>query len=747
MTNQNFKRLIVVSNRLPVTFAVKKGKVTVTSSSGGLVSCLKSYIEKLHEQHNETEVLWVGSCDVPRDKFEQHFKAEQARYDDYTLCPVYLPAETQDRHYNGLCNATIWPLFHYFPSITRYSEEEYRHYQKANALFAEKIMQVYQPGDVIWVHDYHLMLLPAMLRKNNPSLSIGFFLHIPFPSFEVFRLLPSQWRKEILEGLLGSDLVGFHTNDYVLHFLQSVKHLLGYDHAMRTIVTPQRSITAEVFPVSIDYKKFSQAHRETTTIQALQNIRQNIQAKTIVSVDRLDYSKGLVNRLESFEQLLEQYPERRGHVSYVMVVVPSRDIIARYRENKREIEQTVSRINGKYGSIGYTPVIYQYRSLGFDELTALYLAADVALITPARDGMNLVAKEFIATWQDGKGVLILSETAGAAAELGEALVVNPTDRYETAAAIQAALDMPLNEQASRNRLMQQRLQTYDVTKWAEDFMESLQQSKRSQEKMSVNEISGRTESSIRNKYEQAGKRLLLFDYDGTLVPFARKPELAVPGKDLLKLLNSLAQVPQNTVVIVSGRPKDTLEEWFGNLPINLVAEHGGFIKMHGGKWEKAVRTNTQWKNDVLPLLQLFTDRCPRTFTEEKLMSVAWHYRNADADLGFVRSRELVHTLSELSVQQDFQVLDGNRVVEVRSRGIDKGTAAAKWINEPGYDFIMAVGDDKTDEDMFRRIPQDGFSIRVGLVPSAAQYNFKSQQDVIVFLGRLVQAGVMAHQEK
>lgn len=734
MNQPDKKRLLIISNRLPVTFSAKKGSIQITQSSGGLVSSISSYIDNHKTSNDPTEVVWIGSSDLSETKFSENFTANHISFGQYTLCPVFLPKETRDRFYNGFCNDTLWPLFHYFPSYAKFNEVDYLIYREGNLKFAEKIMEIYQPGDTIWVHDYHLMLLPALLRSMQADILIGFFLHIPFPSFEIFRLLPSIWRKEILEGLLGSDLIGFHTNDYAQYFLRSVRQILGYDDNMRMLLTPDRSIAVDVFPVSIDYQKFYQSIYDRNTLRHVKQFRKDLKGlHTVVSVDRLDYTKGIVNRLESFELFMTKHPQYIKQVSYLLVVVPSRDIITKYRENKKEIEQAVSRINGKFGSIGYTPVVYQYRSLDFDELTGLYLAADVAFIAPVRDGMNLVAKEFVATWSNGEGVLILSETAGAAAELGEALLVNPTDREEMANAIYTALNMKPHEQISRNKIMQKQLKEYDVTRWAEDFISSLKQSKEQQENFLVKKVDTHIKKLILNHYSSSENRLLLFDYDGTLAPLARLPHEAAPSAELHELLESLSEHTGNSVAIISGRPQETLEQWFGHLPINLVAEHGAFSKQIDGPWKKNIQINIEWKKEVFSILQRFSAMCPGSFAEEKKSSIAWHYRNVSPELGFLRSRELVDTLDQLSVHQDFYVMQGNKVVEIRSRGCDKGTAATHLLGLKTYDFVLAIGDDKTDEDMFRVIPDHGYSIRIGMVTGNAKYNFRDQRSVLPFL--------------
>lgn len=735
----NPKRLIIVSNRLPYRISEKKGQLNITASSGGLVSSIHSYIKKTRTGKKEqTPVLWVGTADINEKKFKEYAGYQTIVHDDIDIHPVFLPALVADKHYNGFCNNSIWPLFHYFPSYSNFNEEYFEHFKTANHLFAEKLAELYQPGDLIWIHDYHLMLLPAMLRNTIPSAPIGFFLHIPFPSFEIFRILPNKWRSQILKGILGADLVGFHTYSYAQHFLKSVRQILGYDTTMRAVSAPDRSIIVDKFPVGIDFDKFYNASENSETVSERNKIKKRLDGMQIItSVDRLDYTKGIPSRLKGFELFLEKYPEYKGKVVYVLIVVPSRDIIVKYKENKREIEELISRINGKYNTIEWTPIIYQYRSLDFKKLSGMYLSSDAALIAPVRDGMNLVAKEYVASRRDKSGVLILSETAGAAEELGEALIVNPIDKEEIADTIHQALTMSLPEQVRRNKVMQERLKHYDVVNWVEDFISKLMQWKEGHEHLKIKELTTETIDIIIEKYQVSKNRVVLLDYDGTLVPFASMPHQAEPSAELLNMLSKLAGDKKNRVVIMSGRNRQTLEKWLGHLPIDIVAEHGGFFKLGGNKWKQVMPINTKWKAQLMPILKIFTERCPGTFIEEKTLSVAWHYRNAEKEMAFLRSRELLDELMGLSANLDFHVLEGHKVIEARARGIDKGAAASTLLQQSNYDFILAIGDDRTDEDLFKVIPDKGYSIRVGLTQSDARYNLRHQKDVPALLEKLV----------
>ncbi|RZL05617.1 MAG: trehalose-phosphatase, partial [Pedobacter sp.] len=474
-----------------------------------------------------------------------------------------------------------------------------------------------------------------------------------------------------------------------------------------------RVVKADQFPIGIDYDKFKQASIDEKVVNIVSALEDKfIDQKVIFSVDRLDYTKGLNYRLDGFEEFLTMYPEWIGKVVFILNVIPSRDSIPTYNERKKEIEGKVSTINGKYSTLQWQPLIYRYNHLAFDEMCALYQVADVALITPLRDGMNLVAKEYIASCID-KGVLILSELTGAASELNEALLVNPTDTTEVANSINQALKMPLMEQRSRLSYMQRRISDYNVLRWMNDFLEQLGAAKKEQESLRINILKEDIVLEMTERYTQSSKRCLLLDYDGTLSPFQKIPSMAAPSEELMQLLTQLTADPANEVVIISGRDAKTLSNWLGHLPLNLIAEHGACIKHKGEGWRENTPMSAEWKAQLRPIMQLFVDRCAGSFIEEKKSTLAWHYRNTYPELGFMRSRELRNNLMQLTANTPLQVIDGNRVLEVRIVGVDKGASSTQIINRLNPDFILCIGDDTTDEDMFRAVYDKGYTIKVG----------------------------------
>jgi trehalose 6-phosphate synthase/phosphatase len=554
----------------------------------------------------------------------------------------------------------------------------------------------------------------------------------------VFRLLPRAWRVELLQGLLGASVVGFHSHDYTRHFLRSVLRTLGCEHQLGLVTLQDRVVTVDTFPMGIDFERFARAAAAPETEARVAELRTKcVGQKVIFSVDRLDYTKGLINRLHGYEVFLKRNPQWRGKVVFIISVAPSRIEVESYQDMKLELEQAVGRVTGKYGNVHWTPLVYQFRNLGFEEIVALYRLCDVALITPVRNGMNLVAKEFVGSRPDQTGVLILSEMAGAAQEMGEALVINPLHSGDFAQALEQALAMPVEEQVRRNQVLQDRLRRYNVIRWAEDFVQAVIASQRTEAARQARALIGKSQVGLIQQYRSATRRAVLLDYDGTLVPFVADPKLARPDSEVLELLAGLSAEVGTEVMIVSGRSRRDLEEWFGKSPVGLVAEHGVWLRPKGGEWRMLKALTSEWKERVRPILQLHVDRLPGAVLEEKEFSLAWHFRKADPELASRRARELLEALGGFTRNAEVQVLEGNKVLEVRSSGVNKGIAASEWLARYGADFILAVGDDWTDEDLFRALPPGAFSVRVGLANTAARYCLYSHTDVRRLLRELL----------
>ncbi len=727
------QRILIISNRLPVNLVPDAERFTIQPSVGGLSTGLGSF-------YSEYDSTWIGWPGIPSEHLSQAQKSEiDTSLEDIGCRPVHLPEAEIEHYYGGFCNSTIWPLFHYFRSLCSWDTCSWDAYVGVNRRFCDAVVAQYRQGDIIWVHDYHLMLLPAMIREQIPGATIGFFLHIPFPSNELFRVLP--WREEILKGLLGSDLIGFHTYDYVRHFLNSVRRLVGYEHTYGEIKAGERLIRADTFPMGIDYGRFAGSVHEPGVQQEIHQIREKYtNQRILLSFDRLDYTKGIPQRLKAFDAFLEKNPEWQGRVAMIVVAVPSRTTVSQYQSLKKEVDELIGNIVGKYGTMNWTPIQYFYDVLPFSKLVALYHTADVALVTPLRDGMNLMAKEYLATKEDGRGVLILSEMAGASMELGEAVIVNPFDEDGIVRGIETALVMPEQEQIERNRGMQHRLQRYYVRRWAEDFLQRLTAVRKRQSEREARILSQNLRFHLIREYQESSRRLILLDYDGTLVPFADRPEKAVPDSELATIMRNLTAIPENEVVIISGRDKETLERWFGGFDVGLIAEHGIWIRERGGSWEMIEALNDDWKEEVLPILERFVERTPGTFVEVKNYSLVWHYRKADPGLGAMRAIELKDTLIDFTANRGIDILDGNKVIEVKNASINKGRAAHQWIPRADWDFILAMGDDWTDEYLFEALPQNAYSIKIGLEPSKARFSMVSLDQVRYLLSECATCG-------
>lgn len=712
-------RLILISNRLPVTVQRQDGALAYQKSIGGLATGLKSY-------HERSDSIWVGWTGISDDQLtaDEMAQIQEDLKTKHQCLPVFLSEDDIDNYYHRFCNKTIWPLFHYFQSITEYDFGTWEAYHGVNQKFFDTVDPIIQDDDIVWIHDYQLMLLPQMIKEKYPNARIGFFLHIPFPSFEIFRLLVT--REEILRGLLGADLIGFHTYDYVRHFLSSARRILGLEHNLNKICYEDRYIHVDAFPMGIDYDFFSQNdtnHIFGTEVEEL--LECNKGTKIILSIDRLDYTKGIPERIRSFGKFLSSYPEYREKVRLYMIVAPSRVEVDSYEELRKEITLRVSEINGKYGTLNWMPIWFFFQSFPQENLIAFYRLADVLLVTPLRDGMNLVAKEYIAARTDGEGMLVISETAGAASELGEAVIVNANNYLEVARGIKTALELPREEKIARNQIMHKRLRRYNVEFWAKEFLDALTRTSVSSKLAAPEKNIDRDSSEIESAYRAAKKRALFLDYDGTLVGFAPIPSQAKPDKALLDLLRELASDPKNTVIIVSGRDRHTLEEWFGEINLYLLATHGLWLKFPGGSWTMTVSLGDEWKDSVRHVLDLYTDRMPGSFIEEKDYSLAFHYRQCDPDMVETKLSEVREALTLMTRSMRLGLQEGNKVLEIKDNSANKGYGASLLLQQQNFDFILGAGDDLTDEDLFAFLPDNAYTIKIGAGNTHARYRIKA----------------------
>ncbi|WP_411273414.1 bifunctional alpha,alpha-trehalose-phosphate synthase (UDP-forming)/trehalose-phosphatase [Daejeonella sp.] len=720
-------KIIIVSNRLPVRLSEQKGEFTFSTSEGGLATGLGS----IYQDGNN---LWIGWPGTEIKETDQ--ESIRQKLGEKSLIPVFLSKEEISEFYEGFSNEVLWPIFHYYASTyMTFKDSNWDYYRRVNQKFCSAIMEVAEPGDTIWIHDYQLLLLPSLIRARHSDISIGFFLHIPFPSFEIFRLIP--WRAELIEGLLGADLIGFHTFDDASHFVQAATRLLPVNSLSNTITIDDRTVAIESFPMGIDFNKYVSLTTSKSVqkqVEQLKDIFQN--RRIILSIDRLDYSKGILQRIQAYELLLELYPQYTEKVAMHMIVVPSRDTVKEYKELKDIIDKRVGHINARYRTISWNPINYYYRSFPIETLSALYSYADVCLVTPIRDGMNLVSKEYVASRSQDTGVLILSEMAGASKELTDALIVNPSNIKSMTDAMVQALNMSVEEQKQRMKPMRQIVSKFNINHWVRIFMERLNEVKQLQLSMSTRHISDVTKLAIKKIYDKTSKRIIFLDYDGTLVGFQGDINAAIPDEELYQILEELWSDPANLVVVVSGRNYQKLEEWFGHTNLSLIAEHGAWQK-HEGRWESIPGLTDHWKQDIYSVLETYVDRTPGAFIEEKNYSLVWHYRKVEKRLGELRTNELVNNLRYLINDKGLQLLSGNKVLEIKNVEINKGKAALSMLQHNDFDFIMALGDDHTDEDVFKALPQNALTVKVGNNVSAARFYLRNYKEARGLLKALI----------
>jgi len=730
------RRTIIVSNRLPIKISNLDKSFEFSSTSGGLATGMKS----IHKKNN---FLWIGWPGIDKKSLGDNLNKAEKLLLKKNYIPVFLRKKEINDFYYGLSNEALWPLFHYFIEFSKFNKSHWASYVNVNEKFADCVIKYAKKGDVVWVHDYQLLLCPKIIKTKRPDLTVGFFLHIPFPSFEIFRIFP--WRENLLEGILGSDLIGFHTYDYVRHFLSSVKRILRYDVIFNKIKVGSREVLVDTFPMGIDYAKYNGAAREKhkqkksemseLSIQLKDHKKTSTDSKLILSIDRLDYTKGVINRIKAFEIFLTNNPEYRNKVRLIMLTVPSRSDVSDYVKLKKQTDEIVGRVNGKFASVNWTPIWYYYRSMSFDELIDLYTISDIAMITPVRDGMNLVAKEFVATRIKGDGVLILSEMAGASKELYESLTVNPFDLNKMSDAILKAINMPKKEQIERNSSMQERLSRYTVNYWANDFMQNLISRAKSNQNSVTNNFNFLEKDKLIEKLKISNKKLIILDYDGTLVDFKDKPELALPNDNLIDILNNLTKIRGLDIAIVSGRDKLFLEDNLGKLNISIIAEHGHFYKKKSKDWTNLGKIDKVFLSDIYAVFQSFSDRTPGTFTEKKESGLVWHFRKTDPELASERVVEIETVLNSLLTDQ-FQILNLDKAIEVTSRKFDKGSAVNELIKNKKYDHIVCIGDDVTDENMFKTLNESSTTIKVGIKNTLAKFFIDDTKSVVNLLDEI-----------
>jgi trehalose 6-phosphate synthase/phosphatase len=720
--------LIVASSRLPVTVRRTAAGLTSVAGSGGLVAVL----EPLLRDGSARWLGWPGDSPHADGRSEPDREQLVRSWEASGYVPINLPADVGRAFYEGYANDTLWPLLHGFPDRVVIDPETWPAYRAANERFAAGIAARLDVSSLVWVHDFQLLLVPELVRAAAPGAAIGFFLHVPFPDSGIFRMLPE--REAVLRGVLGADLVGFQTHADLHEFRRVLLQVIGIESRMDRVEVDGRVVRLGVFPIGIVVEEWTRLLQRASVKQRVDELRRRHAGRRLVlSVDRLDYTKGIPERLRAFRRLLREAPERRGQVTLVQVAVPTRERVPRYRELRRQVNELVAEVNGELGTPEWTPVIHLLRTISQPELAALYAAADVAWVTSLRDGMNLVAKEFVACQATEPGALIVSEFAGVAQELGEALRVNPYDEISSAAALARALDMPLDERQERMDAMAIRVRTGSASVWRDRYLRELQAAAQARAastptaapRLDVDELVGAAR----------GGALVCLDFDGTLVPIAPRPDDAKPTERVVDVLRRLGAAGGATqVAVLSGRRQQDIERWLGAIPgLWLSAEHGAFLRAPGTTGWRPLRAGADgaWKGEIRPLFEDFAARLPGSLIEDKAISIAWHYRLGDPEFGGWLAQELVATLGLQLAGSDLTVLRGKRVVEVRYAWATKAEAyAALHAAVPGHGVVVAFGDDRTDEDLFERLPADAWTVKVGRGITAARWSVDGPGDVL-----------------
>ncbi|PWN53944.1 hypothetical protein IE53DRAFT_309331 [Violaceomyces palustris] len=627
--------------------------------------------------------------------------------------PVWLESKVAHGHYEGYSKTTLWPLFHYLLWQDVHSERQkwedysWEAYYAANEAFAQRIASEYRPGDLVWIHDYHLLLVPAMLRKLVPDAHIGLFVHAPFPSSEVFRCLPK--RKEILEGMLGADLACFQAFSYSRHFLSSCIRVCGFEAASNSVESYNGHITNISYnPIGIDSAKIARDSSAEGVLPKIQAIREMYKGKKIlIGRDKLDVVRGVIQKLQAFHKFLAEYPEWRNKVVLIQVTAPALNDSPKL---EREVSELVSHINGEFGSLSFTPVHHYHQIIERDEYFALLSVADLALITSVRDGMNTTSMEYIICQERfNKSPLILSEFTGTAGRMRSAIQVNPWNIYGVAKAINYGLTLSPAEKAARHDQLYHQVVMHTSHTWAASLAKQLLVRLLSEHSAHFTPPLDRV--AMVERYHAARKRLLLLDYDGTLTPIVKNPEAAVPSKKLLEALEVLSKDEKNIIYIISGRDGQFLSKHLGHLTrIGFSAEHGGFVKEAGEtEWHNLTEElDMTWMRDIRSVFEYFTERTSGSVIEQKKSSITWHYRNADPDYGSFQAKECQALLENLTTHNKLavEVLVGKKNLEVRPLAVNKGEIVKRILyNNCDAEFVFCAGDDKTDEDMFKTLVQ------------------------------------------
>lgn len=781
------EKVIIVANMLPLRAQkdMETGEWCFSTDEDSLQLQMKDGLP------SERDVIYVGSLPVDIDVSEQEDIAQKL-LDDFRCVPTFISPELYNKFYHGFCKQQLWPLFHYMLPICAehgdlFERSLWQAYLSVNKIFADKIVEVINPDvDFVWVHDYHLMVLPTFLRKRFHRIKLGFFLHSPFPSSEIYRTLPVRY--EILQALLNSDLIGFHTFDYARHFLSCCSRMMGIDYECKRgyigLEYFGRTVNIKILPVGVHMGRLETLLRLPSTSIKAKEIKEEFKGKILVlGVDDMDIFKGISLKLLALEQLLEQYPKYQGKLVLVQIMNPARSSGKDVQDAKRETYSTAKRINEMYGSAGYKPVILIDKPVPLYEKIAYYAVSECCVVNAVRDGMNLVPYNYIVCRQgtsdldEAMGIsvesarssmLVVSEFIGCSPSLSGAIRVNPWDVDAVSEAIFFAITTPDAEKQLRHEKHYKYVSSHNVAYWARSFIQDLK-------RVSDDHYSNRcwgigfglgfkiislsptfrklNTSHTLSTYQRCSTRAIFLDYDGTVI--SRTSIVKAPSPEVISVLNALCSDPKNTVFIVSGRGRSSLSEWFSPCEmLGLAAEHGYLVRWSStSEWESTpILDDFGWKRVAEPVMRVYTETTDGSYIESKESALVWHHQDADPDFGSSQAKELLDHLENVLANEPVVVKRGQHIVEVKPQGISKGLAVEKLLftmvsNGKFPDFVMCIGDDRSDEDMFESIlsfvsspllPEmpEIFACTVGRKPSKAKYYVDDTSDVVDMLKSL-----------
>ncbi|CAI0461253.1 unnamed protein product [Linum tenue] len=774
-------RMIIVSNQLPVK-AVRNPDDQGWSFAWNEDSLVLQLKDGFSE---DMEVFYVGSLNVEVDSKDQD-EVSQVLLDRFKCVPTFLPRDIYTKFYDGFCKKQLWPLFHYMlPPVeegSRFDRSLWEAYVAANRLFSQKVVEILNPeDDFIWIHDYHLMVLPTYLRRRFNRIRMGFFLHSPFPSSEIYRTLPV--REEILKALLNTDLIGFHTFDYARHFLSCCCRMLGLEYQSKrgylALEYYGRTIGIKIMPVGVHMGRILSVMKQTDKESWISELKKRYQGKTVLlGVDDMDVFKGINLKLLAMEQMLRQHPIWQGKAVLVQIVNPARGNGIDLEDIRTEIQDSCKRINGLFRMPGYEPIVIVDTPISVGERVAYHSIAECVVVTAVRDGMNLTPYEYIVCRQGSdtctnfhglkKSMLVISEFIGCSPSLSGAIRINPWNVEATGEAMNQAISTSDSEQQLRHEKHYRYISTHDVAYWSRSFLHDLKRNCADHNRKmcwgigfgfgfrvmaldpNFRKLSG---AVIVSAYKMAKSRAILLDYDGTVMH--QNAINKSPTQEVISILNRLCDDPNNTVFIVSGRGRDSLAEWFSPCKkLGIAAEHGYFLRWtQDGGWQTCVQSSEfGWMQIARPVMKLYTEATDGSSIETKESALVWQYRDSDPRFGSAQAKELLDHLESVLANEPVAVKSGQFIVEVKPQEVSKGIVADKIFTALSgkgkkADFVLCIGDDRSDEDMFEAIGNalagkvlasnaSVFACTVEQKPSKAKYYLDDIAEVVSTLESL-----------